>query len=53
MLFDSNGVVCTTFDGAVIGDNHAFNARDAANTGYDAAGGDVFARIEIMTSEWG
>lgn len=53
MLLDGDGVVGTAFHGAVVGDNHAFDAGDTADTGDDAASGDGFSRVEIVAGERG
>lgn len=50
VLLNSNGVVGTALDGAVVGDNDASDALDDTDTGDDAAGGDLSLGVQLVTS---
>ena len=51
MLLDCNGVICSTFDGAVIGDDHACNAFDRANACNYTSAWYIFAGVYFVARE--
>lgn len=51
MLLDSNGVVSSTLDGAVVGDNDAGDALNDTDTSDDATSGHVGLGIQLMAGK--
>jgi hypothetical protein len=51
MLLDRDGVVCSTLDCAVVGNNYAGDAFDDTYTGDDASSRDVGLWVKFVASQ--
>ena len=51
MLLYGHGIVRSTLDRRIVGDNHAFNTRYAPNAGNDASSRHIFVTIHAVCGQ--